>query len=130
MPRISPSQAKNFMARSLRAVVDPHPSDAAMNSLWKHFKHRCAYCGVKLEPGRKQAHYDHLVAKGGNHLANFVLSCARCNEHEKRELNWDLFLRQKAATVHVYKMRRAQIIAWRKLRKEDASPVSPASSAA
>lgn len=65
MSKTTPSQAKNFMARALRAVIDPHPSGATFQALWKHFNRRCACCGTKLQPGVKQAHYDHLVAKGG-----------------------------------------------------------------
>jgi hypothetical protein len=41
-------------------------------------------------------------------------------------MNWDKFLRQKAATIHVYRKRRAQIIAWQNLHKKDRSPVNPA----
>ena len=62
--KVSPSQAKNFIARSLRAVADPHPSGTALQKLWKRFNNQCAYCGLKLRPGMEEASYDHLVVKG------------------------------------------------------------------
>jgi hypothetical protein len=122
--KVSPSQAKNFIARSLRAVADPHPSGTALQKLWKHFNNQCAYCGLKLRPGMEEASYDHLVAKGGNHLGNIVLACGRCNEYEKLNTDWDTFLRKKATTPKLHHERRSRILDWQKLHKCDHSQIS------
>lgn len=119
--KVSPSQAKNYIARSLRAVADPHPSGTTLQRLWKHFNSRCAYCGLELRPGLEQASYDHLVPTGGNHLGNIVLACGRCNEYEKLNTDWDAFLRKKAATPKAYRERRSRIVEWQKLHKRDHS---------
>ncbi|HXT41382.1 MAG TPA: hypothetical protein VN887_15345 [Candidatus Angelobacter sp.] len=122
--KVSPSQAKNFIARSLRAVADPHPSGTALQKLWKHFNNQCAYCGHKLRPGMEDASYDHLVPNGGNHLGNIVLACGRCNEYEKLNADWDAFLRKKATISKLYHERRSRILDWQKCHKGDHSQVS------
>ena len=76
--KVSPSQAKNFIARSLRAVADPHPTCTALQKLWKHFNNQCAYWGLKLRPGVEEASYDHLVVKGGISKCNIL----RLNENQ------------------------------------------------
>src|SRR5258708_12510301 len=113
--KISPSQAKNFITRSLRAVADPHPSGTTLHKLWKHFNNQCAYCGLELRPGMEDASYDHLVPNGGNHLGNMVLACGRCNEYEKLNTNWDAFLRRKATSSKLYGERRSRILDLQKL---------------
>lgn len=122
--KVSPSQAKNFIARSLRAVADPHPSGTALQKLWKHFNNQCAYCGRKLRPGMEDASYDHLVPKGGNNLGNIALACGRCNEYEKLNTAWDAFLRKKATTLKSYRERRSRILDWQKCHKSDHSQVN------
>ena len=122
--KVSPSQAKNFIARSLRAVADPHPSGTALHELWKHFNNQCAYCGLKLRPGMEDASYDHLLPNGGNHLGNIVLACGRCNEYEKLNTDWDAFLRKKATTSKLYGERRSRILDWQKFHKRDHSQVN------
>jgi hypothetical protein len=122
--KVSPSQAKNFIARSLRAVADPHPSGTTLQKLWKHFDSQCAYCGLELRPGLEQASYDHLVPTGGNHLGNIVLACGRCNEYEKLNTDWDTFLRKKAVTPGSYRERHSRIVEWQKLHKLDDSQVN------
>ncbi len=111
MPKVSPSQAKNYVARAFRAIADPHPSTGALDSLWEHFESRCAYCGTDIIRALKQAHYDHLVSGGGNRLSNFVLSCPDCNER-KRELDWQTFLSQRCTDDGAFELRRATVLEW------------------
>ncbi|QIF04586.1 HNH endonuclease [Roseimicrobium sp. ORNL1] len=124
--KITPSQAKNFVRRALTAIVDPPPSIQALQQIWDHFDSRCAYCDLELTPGRKQAHYDHLVSKGGNALDNFVLSCATCNEKEKLDKDWETFLETKAPTSEIFGIRRARIVEWRQLACKQVVNVDPA----
>ena len=91
--RYRPSLAKNIISRSLRAIIDPHPTDAEITRLRQHFGSRCAYCGREVGVAPKDAHVDHVEGRGANHISNRVLSCADCNEKEKRELPWRDFLR-------------------------------------
>lgn len=124
--KVSPSQAKNYIARSLRAVADPHPSSIALQELWKHFNSQCAYCGLELRTGSEEASYDHLLPDGGNHLGNIVLACGRCNEYEKLNKNWEEFLREKAKTSKLYVERHSRILDWKKIHRRDLSQVNQA----
>jgi hypothetical protein len=123
--RISPSQAKNFIRRALVAIIDPPPSMKALQRIWDHFDSRCAYCDVELVPGRKAAHYDHLVSKGGNHLGNLVLSCAKCNEEEKLDLPWEDFLDSKAPDPAIWALRAKRIHEWRAAWAAEREAISP-----
>lgn len=107
--------ARNMIRRALFEIVDPYPSAAEKRRVWEHFAFACAYCGLPLVPGKKQAHLDHLIpssAGGRNHISNRVLSCALCNEHEKREMEWETFLRIKAGSERDWEERRTRIQAW------------------
>src|SRR6185369_7708944 len=90
--KFTPSFAKNVIRRSVRTVLDKHPSDAEVMRLWHHFNDRCAYCNESIPPGSTQARLDHLVSGGTNHISNRVPACARCNDEEKREAPWEQFL--------------------------------------
>src|SRR3954465_153879 len=94
--KYTPSQAKNFIVRSLRAVVDRHPSPTDRRHLWTHFDSRCAYCGGFTPLDDKGSHLDHLASGGTNHISNRVPACAQCNEVEKRDKPWEPFLRTKS----------------------------------
>lgn len=83
--------------------------------IWEYFGARCAYCDRTLDPAGKEAHVDHLVsaAQGGrNHISNRALSCAQCNEKEKREMPWTEFLRAKAPTPEEFLHRFDRIQQW------------------
>ncbi|GGO77578.1 hypothetical protein GCM10011348_07450 [Marinobacterium nitratireducens] len=92
---MSPSQARNAIKRSLKALVDPPPSRQEKETIWHYFGHACAYCGYQMTRHGRQAHLDHLIAEsagGSNRLCNLVLTCGRCNGDMKRELDWQEYL--------------------------------------
>ena len=113
--RFPPSLAKNMMRRSLRAVVDPHPSDKEIETAWMFFDGLCVYCGKPIALRSKDMHLDHLESEttgGSNHISNRVPSCATCNEKEKRELPWLEFLERKSPTPEVREGRHQKILTW------------------
>jgi len=59
---------------------------------------------------------DHVVsaaANGSNHLANRVLSCAPCNEAEKRDADWLDFLSMKNSdNAQQFSTRQAKVGTW------------------
>ncbi|RYG16740.1 HNH endonuclease [bacterium] len=113
--KFTPSQAKNFIRRSLKGVHDPQPTRAEILKLRGHFEERCAFCSVELPAGKKGFHLDHLDhldPAGPNHVSNRVPACATCNEVEKRELPWEPFLYDKSPSAVVYVTRRSRILAW------------------
>lgn len=115
MAKNTPSIAKNQMRRCLRAIVDPHPTDAEVSSLWGYFESACAYCGRQLERKGREGHVDHLVAHsagGTNSIYNHVLSCNRCNGDEKREEDWESFLARKALVPLEFERRRGRVCEW------------------
>ena len=112
MVRISPSVAKNMMRRSLAAIVDPPPTPAQVEELWRYFGGECVYCGVTIPRSSRTGHLDHLVASGTNSIFNLALACAKCNGDEKRELPWREFLQRKARYSVAYSEREVRIEAW------------------
>jgi hypothetical protein len=109
----NPAQVKNLMRRGLRLLVDPEPDLAARRALITYFENRCAYCDTSL--AGVQGDMDHLVPAalgGSNALANRVLSCKQCNAQEKRDQQWDVFLRQKIPDVQVRETRQRRIEDW------------------
>lgn len=112
MGRASLGQAKNIVRRALRAILDREPSHSEKTRVWAHFKSACAYCGKKLLRAARNAHLDHLVHRGPNHISNRVLSCGICNGDEKRDRDWLEFLREKAVTTPIFRKRRALIESW------------------
>jgi hypothetical protein len=104
-----------MVRRSLRAVVDPHPSDEEIAEMWQFFAGLCVYCGQAIALRSKDMHLDHLeseAAGGSNHISNRVPACASCNEKEKRDLPWYTFLERKATSPEVRDARRQKILAW------------------
>ena len=96
--KLTPSQAKNLMRRGLRLLLDPDLEKDEREMVAAFFDHRCAYCGCPIEKG--DGDLDHLVSasrRGSNHISNRVLSCKRCNAEEKREMDWQEFLKLKCA---------------------------------
>jgi 5-methylcytosine-specific restriction endonuclease McrA len=115
MGKMTPSQAKNAIRRALVGIVDPHPNDSQIHRIWSFFGSSCAYCERILVRGKRDAHVDHLVPSGlggSNALSNFVLSCGICNGDEKREEDWQSFLRRKAPDVGTFKRRKKRIESW------------------
>jgi hypothetical protein len=104
--------AKNVLKRALRAAVDPHPNQAQIKAAAEFFDHQCAYCGTKLP---EEFHSDHLVPArygGSNHISNRVPACPECNEKEKLDKPWEVFLRDKAGDA--FEARKARILEWLK----------------
>jgi|SRR5436305_4286884 len=115
MGKMTPAQAKNAIRRALTGILDPYPSVSEIDRLWDFFQSSCTYCGRLLVRQDRQAHVDHLVsthAGGTNDLGNFVLSCGVCNGDEKREENWESFLRKKTPDKATYAVRRERISNW------------------
>jgi hypothetical protein len=111
----SPSQAKNAIERCLRGIVDPYPSKTAVGLLWACFDSRCAYCGKAISRAKREGHMDHLVSfkdGGANDIGNHVLACKECNGNEKREENWEAFLRRKNPDEGKFLARKANIEEW------------------
>ena len=107
--------AKNIIKRSLLAVIDPYPSKAEIDLLWKYFQSSCAYCGVEIPRESRTGHMDHVVSSalgGSNSIYNHVLSCSRCNGDEKREESWQSFLTRKATSQSLLTERHNRISQW------------------
>ncbi len=115
MPAVTTAYAKNIIRRAFREIIDQTPPKQAADNIWDFFASECAYCGVKLNRNNKEGHIDHLISasKGGrNHFANRVLSCATCNEKEKRDLPWEEFLATKVTDQKLLGIRRKKILDW------------------
>ena len=115
MAKDTPSMAKNKIKRSLGAILDPHPSAKEVTILWDYFENSCVYCGLKMERKSRIGHLDHVVAQaygGNNSIFNHVLSCARCNGDEKREMDWLLFLNQKSDSSELFANRKLKFDHW------------------
>jgi hypothetical protein len=128
MGRITPPMARNMIRRALIEMIDKSPSKSEISQVWEYFGSACAYCGRALMSGEKQAHLDHLIsssAGGRNHIANRVLACAACNEHEKREMDWEIFLRLKAESEAEFLSRKRRIEKWTTMFPVDAAVLAP-----
>ncbi len=128
MPTMTISRAKNMMRRALYGLIDPDLTKAQVREIWKFFDGQCVYCGRRLDYRKKQAHMDHLVstsARGLNHISNRVLSCARCNEHDKRDRPWQEFLREKAGSDATYAVRKATIDRWTRTHASESTHLTP-----
>lgn len=111
MPVLSTAQIKNYVRRSFKEMVDPSPDKIEIEKIWDFFESRCAYCNKELKQGNKEAHIDHLISAskgGGNNISNRVLSCANCNEKEKLDQDWEIFLNAKCSAGE-YKKRSEKI---------------------
>ncbi len=118
MAAISPSYVRNIIIRSFREIVDPSPSKQEEREIWEFFDSKCAYCGKPISE-KKQGHIDHLMPSsldGQNNISNRVLSCATCNESEKRDMIWVEFLLKKNSTE--YQFRSEKIHEWQKIHNE------------
>jgi HNH endonuclease len=115
MGKMTPPQARNAIRRAIIGTVDAYPNDLQIDRIWSFFGSSCAYCGRSLVRGKREAHIDHLVPSGlggSNALSNFVLSCGNCNGDEKREENWESFLRRKVPDNGTFRRRKRSIESW------------------
>lgn len=113
MPSHTPSQVKRAIRFSLRALLDPEPTNAQREAVKRHFEFSCAFCGVGLKDVR--GHLDHLVsvaAGGTNHISNRVFACSACNGNEKLDRDWREFLRCKNPDNADFTSREARILQW------------------
>jgi CRISPR/Cas system Type II protein with McrA/HNH and RuvC-like nuclease domain len=117
---MTPSQARNAIKRSLKALIDPKITKADKAVIWEYFENKCAYCGCGLNPNDRKAHIDHVISEsegGSNRLCNLILTCATCNGDEKREMPWQDFLATKYdVKSKKYKSRYEKIMAWFELQ--------------
>ena len=118
---MTPSQARNAIKRSLKALIDPKISKADKTTIWQYFENSCAYCGFGLNPNERKAHIDHVIPEsegGSNRLCNLILSCSTCNGDEKRDMPWQDFLATKYdVKSKKYKQRYDKITAWFELQR-------------
>jgi hypothetical protein len=108
----SPSFAKNIIRRSLKAIIDPHPTKAQLGLLLAHFGDSCAYCGKRIHVYPKDAQLDHVISDGPNNISNRLYACEDCNEKEKRDADWQVFLRAKAKSDEEFSTRAQLIQQW------------------
>lgn len=113
---MTPSQARNAIKRSLKALIDPSPRKVEKEKIWLYFENQCAYCGCQLNQKDRKAHVDHVVAEsdgGSNRMCNLILTCGICNGDEKREMDWQTFLLQKCqGETSEYQQRFNKITNW------------------
>ena len=60
-------------------------------------------------------HLDCSVNSGRNYIRNRVLACKECNGNEKRERDWQEFLKSKCADEATFRMRYKRITDWQSL---------------
>jgi hypothetical protein len=88
--KVTPSMAKNSMARALEEILDRSPRNTT--PVWTHFGNACAYCSTPLDRTARTGQMDHATRGEGNGLGNLVLACGPCNGDHKREMDWFTFL--------------------------------------
>jgi hypothetical protein len=124
---LHPAWVKNISRRVLWAALEADITKDDRRVMAEFFGGKCAYCENPLDT---RWHADHLlpVDSGGfNHLSNRVPACPRCNEHEKRDMEWLQFLERKSSgDDQVFARRRARIEDWMLLRKPATFPVTEA----
>ena len=129
MPAPTPGYVKNMIRRCFREQVDKSPTQAQTELIWKYFESSCAYCGTLLDRSKKEGHIDHLISAsqgGANNISNRVLSCATCNEKEKLDEDWKVFLAQKVSCETTQIERENRIENWVAQQKQQCVVVSEA----
>jgi hypothetical protein len=112
---MSLSVAKNAMHRAIEELSCRKLTNPEKDQIWKYFKSRCAYCDKRISRKLRHGHMDHLdcsANSGGNYIRNRVLACKECNGNEKREQNWQDFLRTKCVDNYTLRERKKRITAW------------------
>lgn len=124
---LHPAWVKNISRRVLWAALEADITKEDRRAMAEFFSGTCAYCEDALTT---RWHADHLLSvdRGGfNHVSNRVPACPRCNEHEKRDMEWLRFLEHKSGgDAQVLMRRRTRIEEWTRLRKPSALPVTEA----
>lgn len=122
---LHPAWVKNISRRVLWAALEAEITKRDRQMMADYFSGKCAYCEDALP---KRWHADHLLSvdNGGfNHLSNRVPACPRCNEHEKRDMEWTQFLQHKSGgDSAVLLSRRTRIEQWMHRQKPRSFPVS------
>lgn len=122
---LHPAWVKNISRRVLWAALEADITKDDRLAMAQFFEGTCAYCETPLGV---RWHADHLlpVDSGGfNHISNRVPACPRCNEHEKRDMEWLTFLEQKTAgDVELMERRRTRIEDWTRVKQPAAFPVT------
>ena len=112
---MSLSVAKNAMHRAIDELICRQLTRQEKDQIWKYFKSRCAYCDKRINRELRHGHMDHLdcsASSGGNYIRNRVLACKECNGNEKRERDWQEFLKSKCADRETFLKRRQKITNW------------------
>jgi hypothetical protein len=112
---MSLSVARNAMLRAVEELFCRQLTKQEKDQVWKYFKSRCAYCDKRINRKLRHGHMDHLdpsVNNGGNHIRNRVLACKECNGNEKRERDWQEFLKSKCPDHETFVKRYNKIISW------------------
>jgi HNH endonuclease len=107
--------AKNAMRRAIEALYYRPLNKKEKDRVWEFFNSRCAYCDRQIDRSLRHGHMDHLdcsAAGGGNYIRNRVLACKECNGNEKRELQWERFLKSKSKIDQKFVSRRNRIRRW------------------
>src|SRR5687768_18176520 len=112
---LHPAWVKNIARRVLWAALEKDISRAGRLPWRIFFKQKCAYCNCELTMRWHADHLDSVDSGGFNHLSNRVPACPRCNEHEKREMSWLIFLEQKCGgDKKLFRERGQRIERWKK----------------
>jgi HNH endonuclease len=122
---LHPAWVKNISRRVLWAALERDITKADRAAMHAHFGGACAYCGAPLGA---RWHADHLlpVDQGGyNHISNRVPACARCNEHEKRDMEWTAFLKLKCGSDSaLFSERHSRVDEWTRHSRPALLPVT------
>ncbi len=109
--------AKNAMRRAVADLLSRPLTPQQKDQIWEFFDSHCAYCDKFVDRMLRHGHMDHLdctAAGGGKYISNRVLACKECNGNEKRDLEWQSFLRSKSPNGSSFKKRREKIRKWQK----------------
>ncbi|MCH9698269.1 MAG: HNH endonuclease [Gammaproteobacteria bacterium] len=128
MPAPTPGFVKNIIRRCFREQVDKSPTKAQEGHIWEYFNSSCAYCGTQIG-SKDEGHIDHLISAsqgGANNISNRVLSCATCNEKEKLDKDWKVFLAQKVSSESIQIERANRIENWVVQQEQQYTTISKA----
>lgn len=106
-----PPQARNTIKRALLHVAGIRFSKLYKERCRTRFHATCAYCGLSIEAGSRKGHYDHAIAIASqSNRFHLVYACSTCNGDQKRERDWEGFLREKCGGDEALLQNRKQVI--------------------